>query len=175
MTVYFLRHADLIKIGYSSDLTTRMRSLLTAVPGKAEFLGYLPGDRDLESHLHSVFHESRFSGEWFAVSDRLLAIIETLAIKELPAVDVPRVKLRAENTEAWQELSLRVRSAAARKWPDDNHLQRRRHLERLLPNWGSRRVRSLYSAEPGATLRDHEMGDLDRALFSGAAAEVTNT
>jgi hypothetical protein len=173
MTIYFLRHADLIKIGFTSHLQTRMKSILTAVPGGAELLGHMPGERDVESHFHAVFAADRFSGEWFAVSDRLLAVIDAIAIKELPSVDMPKLIHREEQDQAWRVVSKRVRAAAARRWPDLQHQHRMDAIAALL-GWGSRRVKALYNAQPGMVLRDHEARDLQALLMTDAETMAPN-
>lgn len=164
MSIYFLRHADLIKIGYSSGLAKRVQTIISGSPVEVSFLGHMPGDREVEHHLHSVFESERFSGEWFVASERLLTFVGLVSVPTMPA-DAPTVKLnRAVEEETWREMSARVRKAAAHRWPEMGHKQRRDALAELL-GWGTRRVRSLYEAQSGMTLRQSEKDALETLLL----------
>lgn len=157
MSVYFVRHGSLIKIGFSSHLRQRIGEIIAGIPGTVEFLGYMPGDRDMEAHLHGVFSAQRFSGEWFAESPALLGLIDTIAVKEMPSPEVPTPSImkRLDQDDAWHQASERLRVWAALRWPQDNHRQRMANLQALLP-FSRRRVRALYHYEPGMTLRTME-------------------
>lgn len=78
MSVYFIREADLIKIGYSNDVDARASAIIRGLNGRGELLGSVPGDRSVEAYYHSLFAEDREFGEWFRVSDRLLNFIRTI-------------------------------------------------------------------------------------------------
>lgn len=80
--VYFIRRADLIKIGYTADFALRMAALLPD-----DILAVEPGDRELEQRRHRQFHKSRVSGEWF----RPTAALGTL-IRELQDAHGPLLK-----------------------------------------------------------------------------------
>lgn len=172
MSVYVLRHGNLRKIGYSSNLGMRVQAIMGAVPAAGvEFVGHMPGDREVEAHLHAVFASTRFSGEWFVDSAALQAFCDTILIKELPAREYPgqqrKVGVRRAATEAWAEQSRRIREAAALRWPVLNHQERVSALREHL-GWTHRRVRSLYNCDVGGNLRQIEIEDLD-ALFPRAA------
>ena len=70
--IYFARLGDLIKIGFSQDPATRVRSL------NADPLAICEGTRELEAELHDEFGDLRESGEWFRAEPRLLERIEAL-------------------------------------------------------------------------------------------------
>jgi len=82
MTVYFIRESDLIKIGFSANVRSRVMAIINGLRGKGELLGYMPGDRSVEKHFHQMFAADREYGEWFRVSDRLLTVISTMATLE---------------------------------------------------------------------------------------------
>lgn len=53
-----------------------------------------------------------------------------------------------------------LRQYAAINWPKLNHKGRLRELAKLLP-WSTRRVRAVYNAEAGVSLRADEMAQID--------------
>ena len=59
-----------------------------------------------------------------------------------------------------------LRLFAASEWPLINHKGRLRNLAKRLPNWTDRRVRSVYNAESGVSLRADEQDDIN-ALIEG--------
>lgn len=56
----------------------------------------------------------------------------------------------------------RMRDFAAREWPRLNHKGRLRELCRVFPTWSDRRVRAVYNAEQGVSLRADEQADIDQ-------------
>lgn len=174
MSVYFLRYGNLIKIGYSGSLGHRVRSIMSGVPGHVEFVGHMPGDRELEAHFHQMFADSRFNGEWFVSTEPLEQLMAAALIKELPSIDltVSVHGRRLDASDAWATDSARLRSYAARRWPGHPHKGRIVELARVL-GWRHRRVRSLYHNEPGLTLRTVETDDLSR-LFKALPAKTSN-
>jgi hypothetical protein len=64
--VYFISaEPDLIKIGCTTNLSSRLRSLRTAHPNELRILLAMPGSRDDEQELHRRFAEFRVGREWF--------------------------------------------------------------------------------------------------------------
>ena len=53
-----------------------------------------------------------------------------------------------------------LRTFAANEWPRLNHKGRLRELGKLLP-WNSRRIRAVYNAESGVSLRAQEATDIE--------------
>lgn len=78
MSVYFIREGDLIKIGYSAEVDKRAATIIKGLNGRGELLGSVPGDRSVEAYYHSLFAADREFGEWFRITDRLLAFIQTI-------------------------------------------------------------------------------------------------
>jgi hypothetical protein len=73
--VYYLQVGDMVKIGYTSNLPTRMRTY----PPNSRLLAYESGGPALEAERHSEFAEELSAGrEWFTPSDRLLAHISNI-------------------------------------------------------------------------------------------------
>lgn len=67
--VYYVRQADLIKIGYAKDVRKRIK----AYGPTAVLLAVHPGTQALERDIHRQFHESLDSGrEWFRPDADLL-------------------------------------------------------------------------------------------------------
>lgn len=80
--VYFweLVGQGLVKIGTSRHVKTRTAQFLTGRgctfppncdPSRGHLIGTVPGDRDLESHLHRAYRRYRVTGEWFQLSDEV--------------------------------------------------------------------------------------------------------
>jgi hypothetical protein len=68
--IYFIAAGDdLIKIGYTTNLRSRLRSLRTAHPKELQILLVIPGSRDDEQDLHRRFVEFRVGREWFKRCD----------------------------------------------------------------------------------------------------------
>jgi hypothetical protein len=68
--VYFARFGDRVKIGTSGNLAERM----TVIPHD-ELIGTIPGDATVERQWHTVWADTRITGEWFHATDELLAAI----------------------------------------------------------------------------------------------------
>ena len=51
MSIYFVRSDNLIKIGFSQQVAHRTKTVI-AGRGMGEYLGHMPGDRELEKFLH---------------------------------------------------------------------------------------------------------------------------
>lgn len=157
MSIYVIRYGDLLKIGYSSDLAARVRAILWGIPGKvATFVGHMPGDLEVEAHLHLRFEASRFSGEWFRETDELLAFCEIVLTKELPAV-APRVTGSRKAVASAVSLETRqaLREYAANRWPAQGQEERVKLLNKEL-GWLLSRTKSFYHGDYRAVLRASE-------------------
>jgi hypothetical protein len=71
--IYFLQFADRIKIGFTTDLAKRRKSI-----PHDDLLATIPGTMSDEKRLHREFADDRIKGEWFRSSERLLAYIAAL-------------------------------------------------------------------------------------------------
>jgi hypothetical protein len=77
-TIYFIRCGEFIKIGYTTDLSTRMKSLRQANPSPIDILHSEPGGIVDERAHHKRFAHLRHQGEWFRAADELLVFIDEL-------------------------------------------------------------------------------------------------
>ena len=62
--VYYLRHRGYVKIGYTSTIVARLRSLHAQ---RTDLIAWEPGDRDLERQRHEQFAHARVSGPGLGV------------------------------------------------------------------------------------------------------------
>jgi hypothetical protein len=74
--IYFISGAGLIKIGVTTKVDARLRSLELSSPVELVFLGMYPGTRSDEFALHKRFAHLRRHGEWFNDTEELRAFIE---------------------------------------------------------------------------------------------------
>jgi hypothetical protein len=76
--VYFIACGDdLIKIGHTTNLRSRLRSLRTATPKELRVLLVFPGTRDDERELHRKFEAHRAGREWFSRCDATTEFISS--------------------------------------------------------------------------------------------------
>ncbi len=82
--IYFIAAGDdLIKIGHTTSLRSRLRSLRTAHPKELQILLVIPGLRDDEQDLHRRFAEFRVGREWFKRCDPINDYIASqLAVRD---------------------------------------------------------------------------------------------
>lgn len=71
--VYYMRVGNRIKIGYTTNLTHRLQSLLPE-----ELLATEPGGRMLEKVRHQQFADLRCGGEWFRMEEPLTEHVDKL-------------------------------------------------------------------------------------------------
>lgn len=79
--VYFISGGEgtAVKIGFTTDLRTRLKRLQSASPVHLLVLAKVEGDRALEREYHRRFARYRLHGEWFKLSQPLLAQIREIA------------------------------------------------------------------------------------------------
>lgn len=71
---YFIRCAEAIKIGRSTDPLRRFKDFQQILPFNLELLGILDGDLELE--LHDAFSQHHIKGEWFSYHPEIQTFIE---------------------------------------------------------------------------------------------------
>jgi Meiotically up-regulated gene 113 len=76
--VYFIQGGNAIKIGYTTDLKSRLSSMQTDCPLPLVVLKTMPGGRPTETLLHEKFASARKSGEWFEPTIELIQYIKKL-------------------------------------------------------------------------------------------------
>lgn len=72
--IYYARIGNRCKIGYTTNLRTRMQNI-----NPEELLAVEPGDEQQERHRHDQFRALRTHGEWFRYEDALVAHVAVLA------------------------------------------------------------------------------------------------
>lgn len=85
--VYFIQaaHGGPIKIGYSTNLESRLHDLQKASPYRLVVRRVFPGGTPRrEAELHKRFAGARLSGEWFAATPELAAFAHGLADTGVP-------------------------------------------------------------------------------------------
>jgi hypothetical protein len=65
--VYFLQNERTlaIKVGFTTNVKGRVRTLRTASPDRLRLLGVVPGDQGVERQVHRNLAAHRLAGEWF--------------------------------------------------------------------------------------------------------------
>lgn len=78
--VYFIQgeKGGPIKIGYSTNVESRVKELQTGFPTKLVVLALIPGRIWHETELHKRFQKHRLHGEWFKPVPELLEYIESV-------------------------------------------------------------------------------------------------
>ena len=74
--LYFLAGAGLVKIGISTNPTSRIRSIRNSSPVPLELLALVEGCSAMEGILHCRFSALRQHGEWFTDDGQIRAYIE---------------------------------------------------------------------------------------------------
>lgn len=75
--VYYVQRSDgAIKIGYTSNLTSRLSAFSIVTP--VVLLATMKGARKAERAMHRRFAADRLGGEWFQPSPELMAHVELL-------------------------------------------------------------------------------------------------
>lgn len=76
--VYFVECAGRIKIGFSSDVPGRLKTLSTAAPASLELLATVAGTVCFERAIHKAAHAYRVRGEWFRDCEEVRAIMVSI-------------------------------------------------------------------------------------------------
>ncbi|MCA6430260.1 MAG: GIY-YIG nuclease family protein [Cytophagales bacterium] len=69
--VYILynRNHQAVKIGYASDINSRISSIQTSTPEKLCLMFTFEGGKELEKHFHSELKQFHIKGEWFKYNE----------------------------------------------------------------------------------------------------------
>lgn len=166
MSIYVIRYGDLLKIGFTDNLPNRVYQIIKGIPGNvATLVGHMPGDRDVEAHLHSVFAACRFSGEWFRETPELVDWCALMLIKELPTPELERVtgSRKGQYQEEATATKERLREYALQRWPRKNHAERTDALAEAL-GWRHSRLHGFYHGDGRAVLRSTEASQIEELL-----------
>ncbi len=88
--IYFIKTEkfDLVKIGHTNDIKSRIKELQVASPFKLKCIKLISIlDRQGESFLHRVFNTKRQSGEWFVYDSSVKNFINNLHEKAEYKID----------------------------------------------------------------------------------------
>lgn len=83
--VYFLRSGNVVKIGFSTNLRERQKSLRTARPEPSFICKVVKGSPATERALHKRFAQYRLAGEWFDLRGDLARHLE----QHIYPIDLP--------------------------------------------------------------------------------------
>lgn len=76
--------SSVAKIGRSTEVKTRLRTIQNSSPAKLDLLWSTPGGETLEKALHQRFRDIRLHGEWFDFGDQDRVRCVKDAVAELP-------------------------------------------------------------------------------------------
>jgi hypothetical protein len=159
MSVYVLRSDNLIKIGFTDDLRARVGAIISGVPVAVEFVGHMPGDREVEAHFHNLFDAHRFSGEWFVETREMRALFDTLLIPNLPPRPTPKLRGPKRTGDDVIDVAQTLRAVAAAQWQADSHSTRISNLAEAL-GWNRTRVKDCYYADKRVAVRAFEKDEI---------------
>lgn len=74
--VYFFRHGDRVKIGYSRAPFQRLKKIERLVGSKLSIGGIIRGTYNTENTIHRRFESDRVNHEWFRCSPAIESFIE---------------------------------------------------------------------------------------------------
>ena len=76
--IYFIKHTEYVKIGFTNDINNRLSQLQVSSPIKLFILGLIEGTVEDEYMYHLKFKNLHCHGEWFKYTDEINKFIETL-------------------------------------------------------------------------------------------------
>ncbi|MCY1218447.1 hypothetical protein D9M72_303960 [compost metagenome] len=76
--VYFIKSAGLVKIGFSSDVLSRLSNLRVGCPVDSKLVAAIPGTEDTELYFHKMFAKLRERGEWFRAEGMLAEMLKRM-------------------------------------------------------------------------------------------------
>jgi hypothetical protein len=76
--VYFMKSGGMVKIGFTTDLEQRTKTIRNGNPHELTLLGAMPGTDDTEFFLHQMFAPYRSTGEWFRIEGALDVFLASL-------------------------------------------------------------------------------------------------
>lgn len=86
MAVYILKAVGTprIKIGWATDVASRIRSLKTGCPYPVELIATIESeDPVIERELHKLYREYRVHGEWFELPDKAIGWLKSAEDKDI--------------------------------------------------------------------------------------------
>lgn len=172
MSIYVLRSDNLVKIGFTENLRGRVQAIVAMVPVPVEFVGHMPGGRDLEVHLHERFRTHRFSGEWFVETENMRTAFDLLLTAGLPEAPTVKGMKRAAEKEYASALANRIKDAAAARWPQLSIGERVSAFQADI-GWNKGRAKDAFYSHPRMAIRAFELEELEAWL--SATPSTTKT
>jgi hypothetical protein len=86
---------DVVKIGFSIQLGSRVASLQTSAHKKLKVFRAIDGDRSTEAWMHERFGRLRLHGEWFKFCEEMLSV--TPPAVRIPSAAPPREQVAGVN------------------------------------------------------------------------------
>ncbi|MES0207898.1 GIY-YIG nuclease family protein [Mesorhizobium sp. M0028] len=109
--IYAIESGGRIKLGYSKKPNVRLNKIASDTPFPCILLGYWPGTVADELDVHAKFHECRTRGEWFMVTEPLLAFI---AANVIPVPASTKLSESSNIFKRWRAVSGFKQKAAAK-------------------------------------------------------------
>lgn len=81
--IYFIQgeNGGAIKIGFTKNIESRLKTLQTSYPDILKVLCLIPGNESKERKLHEKFYDIKLNGEWFKPTEKIFKEIEELKTK----------------------------------------------------------------------------------------------
>lgn len=98
--VYFIRSGDFVKIGFATDLPTRLSGIKTSNPNDVELLAKCHGTLETEARFHERFKRHHYRGEWFRYDDEIRSAVQSLGVYQRPKNRVEIAPLLEDPYEA---------------------------------------------------------------------------
>jgi hypothetical protein len=76
--IYFIKHTEYVKIGYTNRIKQRVNTLQVSCPVKLEVIALIEGNREDETKYHNMFKPIGTNGEWFEYNKDLEIFVEQL-------------------------------------------------------------------------------------------------
>lgn len=99
--VYFVKTGDFIKIGYGSNIASRLLALQCANPQPLQLMHWERGSMSDERAFHKRFEHQRTRGEWFSFDGELLDYVKrrTAFLWGFHMMDLERRLAEAEGSQ----------------------------------------------------------------------------
>jgi predicted GIY-YIG superfamily endonuclease len=110
--VYFVKIGKVIKIGFTTDLEKRLKTFRTATAEIMQVLAVFPGNRNLETRLHTLFDDIRICNEFFHDAYQIQSFLWEAERSSLAAAIERIEQIRQKPRQSQSELS---RAAHARR------------------------------------------------------------
>lgn len=98
-SVYVIRAkgTNRYKIGFSTDIGSRIASMQTGSPFPLELIHEFEGTLSNEKAVHKMLASYRLHGEWFELTESALSFVMSLDSQLLSRIDVARYMLENES------------------------------------------------------------------------------